>query len=69
MLDKIDSLRGDFDVEQYGALSVNKNRYPLFYLKTKNWDENKMNILVTGGVHGYETSGVQGALMFMKNEA
>jgi hypothetical protein len=28
-----------------------------------------MNVLVTGGVHGYETSGVQGAILFMKTEA
>lgn len=51
-------MRNDYDVEQYGALSVDKDRYPLFSLKTKNWDHNKMNVLVTGGVHGYETSGV-----------
>jgi len=51
-------MKGDFDVEQYGALSVDKERYPLFCLKTKNWDAKKMNVLVTGGVHGYETSGV-----------
>ena len=62
-MDKIDAMRNDYDVEQYGALSVDKDRYPLFSLKTKNWDLNKMNVLVTGGVHGYETSGVQGALM------
>lgn len=58
VLNKIDAMKGEFDVEQYGALSVDKERYPLFCLKTKNWDEKKMNVLVTGGVHGYETSGV-----------
>jgi predicted deacylase len=26
-------------------------------------------VLVTGGVHGYETSGVQGALLFLQTEA
>jgi len=58
VLDKISLLKDDFDVEQYGALSVDKERYPLMSIKTRNWDQNKPNILVTGGVHGYETSGV-----------
>ncbi len=29
----------------------------------------KKTVLITGGVHGYETSGVQGALQFLHNEA
>jgi len=37
-------------------------------VKTKNWDNKKPNILVTGGVHGYETSGVQGAIMFIQTK-
>ena len=69
VLVKIDAMREMFDVEQYGALSMDEDRYPLFCLKTKNWDAKKKNVFVTGGVHGYETSGVQGALKFMKNEA
>jgi len=55
---KIDAMRETFDVEQYGALSMDEDRYPLFCLKTKFWAEDKMNLFVTGGVHGYETSGV-----------
>lgn len=51
-------MRETFDVEQYGALSMDEDRYPLFCLKTKFWAEDKMNLFVTGGVHGYETSGV-----------
>jgi hypothetical protein len=66
---KINDLYDDFDIEQYGALPIDKTRYPLFVIKTKNFDQNKMNILVTGGVHGYETSGVQGALLFAKEQA
>ena len=58
VLDKISLLKDDFDIEQYGELSVDKERYPLMSVKTRNWDQNKPNILVTGGVHGYETSGV-----------
>ena len=58
VLDKITLLQENFDVKQYGALSVDKDRYPLMSIQTRNWDENKPNILITGGVHGYETSGV-----------
>ena len=58
VLDKIDLLKENFDVEQYGALSEDKERYPLMSVKTRNWDSNKPNVFITGGVHGYETSGV-----------
>jgi len=69
VVEKIMTLKEDFDVQQYGALTLDENRYPLFVLKTKNWDENKKTVLVTGGVHGYETSGVQGALRFAETQA
>jgi len=69
VVDKIAALKIDFDVEQYGALSLDESRYPLFVIKTKNWDKNKKTVLVTGGVHGYETSGVQGALRFVETKA
>ena len=66
---KITALNIDFDVQQYGALSLDEARYPLFVIKTKNWDPSKKTALVTGGVHGYETSGVQGALRFVETQA
>lgn len=65
VLSKIEKLRSSLDVVQYGALSYNKDLYPLFMLKTRHFDNTKKTILITGGVHGYETSGVQGALNFM----
>lgn len=65
---KILALKTQFDVEQYGALSYDPKRYPLFCIKTKNWDISKPVVLVTGGVHGYETSGVHGALQFAADE-
>ena len=58
-----------FDVVQYGTLPRMKSddeSYPLYAIKTRNWDENKPFVFITGGVHGYETSGVQGALLFLK---
>lgn len=54
-----------FTVHQYGTLHVNKN-YPLYVVKSKNWDDKKPCVLITGGVHGYETSGVQGAILFLQ---
>lgn len=70
---KIDALKNQFDVFQYGELQYDNNpvgedRYPLWALKTRDWDTNKPTILVTGGVHGYETSGVHGALLFAQTE-
>ncbi|KJG31707.1 DUF2817 domain-containing protein [Photobacterium angustum] len=66
---KIDALKNDFDVTQYGALSYAPDKYPLFAIKTRHWDSNKPTILITGGIHGYETSGVHGALAFTALEA
>ena len=58
-----------FELVQYGALSYDKARYPLFALQSNHWDNNKPTILVTGGVHGYETSGVHGAIRFAHTKA
>lgn len=69
VMTKINSLRGSFDVIQYGSLSLNPAKYPVFLMKTKNIDSKKKTVLITGGVHGYETSGVHGALLFMSDYA
>jgi hypothetical protein len=60
--------RREFEVVQYGALSQDASRYPLFAVKTV-WDASKPYVLITGGVHGYETSGVQGVLQFINEKA
>jgi hypothetical protein len=66
---KVEQLKESFDVEQYGSLSHNPERYPLFVVKSRSWEPTKPCVLVTGGVHGYETSGVQGALLFLETKA
>ena len=66
---KVDKLGSQFDVLQYGALSHDPERYPLYAVKTRGWSPNKPCVLVTGGVHGYETSGVQGAILFLQTRA
>lgn len=68
VLSKIEKLKSSLDVVQYGSLSYDTDKYPLFMIKSKNFDALKKTILVTGGVHGYETSGVHGALSFMEKE-
>lgn len=66
---RIEPLNSRYDVEQYGALSYDPKRYPLLAIKTRDWDSSKPNVLITGGVHGYETSGVLGALAFLEQQA
>ncbi len=43
-------------------------RYPLHAVRSRGWDAARPTVLITGGVHGYETSGVQGALQWIANE-
>jgi hypothetical protein len=65
----IDTLAARYDVVQYGHLDNDPDRYPLFSLKSRDWDDSLPCVLVTGGVHGYETSGVHGALRFLDKHA
>jgi hypothetical protein len=69
VVSKINLLKNNFDVEQYGSLSINPNLYPLFIIRSKNQNPDKKTILITGGVHGYETSGVHGAIAFLEKIA
>ena len=41
----------------------------LHALRSRGWDDVLAHVLVTGGVHGYETSGVHGALRFLDRHA
>ncbi len=70
VLARIEALRERFDVSQYGTLDyASDGSYPLFALRSRNWDDALPIALVTGGVHGYETSGVHGALQFLERHA
>ena len=59
VLSKLEAFKADFEVVQYGKLTLSVNDYPVFAVKTRDWDNAKQTVLVTGGIHGYETSGVQ----------
>ncbi|WP_293394165.1 M14 family metallocarboxypeptidase [Nevskia sp.] len=69
VLQVIDTLRDRYEVLRYGQLDYETDRYPLFAIKSLGWREELPCVLVTGGVHGYETSGVHGALRFLDRHA
>lgn len=69
VVQKIKELQTHFEIITYGALSLDPKRYPLFLIKSRNFDSSKKVVCITGGVHGYETSGVHGALAFLSQEA
>jgi hypothetical protein len=69
VLASIERLRAVHDVEPYGELDYAPDRYPLFAIRTRGWRADLPVALVTGGVHGYETSGVHGALQFAEQHA
>jgi len=70
VLDQLHALDpSTFEVVQYGALEQDPARYPLFAVKLKGWAAGRPHVLITGGVHGYEKSGVQGAILFLQTEA
>lgn len=65
----IDRLRERFEVGEYGRLDYAPDSYPLFAVRSRAWDAGRPIVVVTGGVHGYETSGVHGALQFLESES
>ena len=66
---RIEALAERFERVRYGELNYGPDHYELFALKSKTWDPALPVALVTGGVHGYETSGVTGALRFAEEHA
>ena len=67
VLGKIDCLRSRFDVSEYGRLDYPPETFPLLAIRSRGWNDALPLALVTGGVHGYETSGVHGALQFAES--
>jgi hypothetical protein len=52
----------------YGTLDYTRlglGTFPLHAVRSRGWQADRPTVLVTGGVHGYETSGVQGALQWV----
>lgn len=69
VLPRVDALAERFDVLAYGNLEYDNERYALYALRSRDWNPALPAALVTGGVHGYETSGVMGALEFLEHRA
>ncbi|WP_228152877.1 M14 family metallopeptidase [Marinobacter guineae] len=65
----IERLRPRFDAEEYGRLDYGPDSYSLMAIRSRDWRDDLPVVLVTGGVHGYETSGVHGALQFVDQHA
>ncbi|MCA0901487.1 M14 family metallopeptidase [Microbulbifer agarilyticus] len=69
VISKIERLHDRFDLEEYGRLEYGDQSFPLLAIRSLDWDDELPIMLVTGGVHGYETSGVHGALQFVEQHA
>jgi hypothetical protein len=65
----VERLRARYEVVNYGQIAYGEDSYPLLALRSHDWDSKLPYVLVTGGVHGYETSGVHGALQFAERQA
>lgn len=59
---RLEGFGPEVEVRSYGALPHDPDRFPLFAALPSAPTEGAPWALLTGGVHGYETSGVQGAL-------
>jgi len=69
VLSRVECLRERFDVSSYGELAYAGEHFPLMAARSRDWNPDLPSVLVTGGVHGYETSGVHGALRFLDDHA
>ncbi len=65
---RIDALAGRYETLNYGELIYAGEAFPLLAVRTSPANANLPTALVTGGVHGYETSGVLGALAFLETK-
>jgi len=62
------NLPAQAELLSYGSLDYARLGLPTYALhavRSRAWDAARPTVLVTGGVHGYETSGVQGALQWI----
>ncbi len=69
VLVRIEALQDRFEVAEYGRLHYADETFPLLVVRSRDWNPVLPVMLVTGGVHGYETSGVHGALQFLEQHA
>lgn len=60
---KLDALRerSEYEVLDYGALTHDASRYPLYAVKSRDWDVNKPTALVTGVLQPAATAAASAA--------
>lgn len=66
---RIDALADRFEIRPYGQIDYAGEHYTLRALRNGSPDPALPTALITGGVHGYETSGIMGALEFLETRA
>lgn len=66
VVSRVDALADQYDKIKYAELAYAGETYPLLALRSSPVGTDLPTALVTGGVHGYETSGVLGALAFLE---
>jgi hypothetical protein len=66
---RIAALADRYEQVPYGHLDYAGETYTLLALRDRLFDAALPTVLVTGGVHGYETSGVLGVLEFLETRS
>ncbi|KCZ83400.1 hypothetical protein HAD_12389 [Hyphomonas adhaerens MHS-3] len=69
VVSRMDALAERFERETYGQIEYGADTYDLHAFRGGEMDPALPTALITGGVHGYETSGVMGALAFLEQSA
>jgi hypothetical protein len=69
VVQRVKPLSDRYEKIAYGQLEYENDVYTLFALRTRCMEPSLPTALITGGVHGYETSGVSGALEFLEQHA
>ena len=69
VLPRIEALTDRYEKVAYGQLDYAGDTYTLLALRDRAFDPALPTALITGGVHGYETSGVLGVLDFLETRA
>lgn len=69
VVSRIEALDDRYETVIYGELDYADDRYQLLAVRSRPFDSRLQTVLVTGGVHGYESSGITGALEFLEQRA